>query len=81
MQVEGSDDFLPKEVSKGTLDLKVTFLPAGKLFVLVDKALGLQYPSEYHVTSSDLNRLALSLFHRILLFDPGCELDSMLTLP
>eukprot|EP01035_Chromulina_nebulosa_P016954 gene16954-22446_t len=52
------DETQSEEIPKGELVFKITYLPAGKLTILIDKAKGLQFPPDYKPSSNtDVTRL------------------------
>eukprot|EP01038_Epipyxis_sp_PR26KG_P009668 gene9668-13017_t len=54
---ENNDDSETKEVACGEIDMRVRFLPSGKLSVVIDKAKDLQFPESYKPNPGENLRL------------------------
>lgn len=53
--IDSYDRSKMKEVSKGTLEMKIMFLPAGQLSIIVERATGLDLPPSYKAAMMNLN--------------------------
>ena len=56
-QIDKYDETKKQEIAEGYLSMKVTYLTAGKLTVLIVKAVGLQFPSDYIGTVTEMNHM------------------------